>query len=207
MTLDSLYPFLYGGDGADVTEELRQSTRSKLGEIADLRERLLRQHAARLAACAHQMAGRLLAGGQVLAFGNGGSATDAQAIAWLFESHGLPARDLAGDPSLITALANDAGFEVIFSRTVAALAGVSDVAVALSTSGGSENVIRGLREAHRAGLLTVAFAGNDGGRLAQDPAVDFLFTVPSASVHRVQEAQVTLYHVLCELTLQAVGRA
>jgi D-sedoheptulose 7-phosphate isomerase len=95
-------------------------------------------------------------------------------------------------------LGNDVGFDVVFARKLAAMGRAGDIAVAVSTSGGSENVIRALEQARRLGLLTVGLAGYDGGRMAE-AALDFLFAVPSSSVHRIQEAQTTLYHVLWTL--------
>ena len=104
---------------------------------------------------------------------------------------------------MVTALSNDVGFEVVFARQLAAFARPGDVAVGLSTSGGSANVLAAFAEARRLGLVTVGFAGYDGGRMAEAAAagaIDHLFVVPSASVHRIQEAQTTTYHVLWELT-------
>ena len=100
----------------------------------------------------------------------------------------------------MTALSNDVGFDVVFARQVAALARPGDVAIGLSTSGGSRNVLAALEEAARRGVTTVGLCGYDGGPMAELASVDHLFVVPSPSVHRVQEAQTTIYHVLWELT-------
>jgi D-sedoheptulose 7-phosphate isomerase len=97
------------------------------------------------------------------------------------------------------------GFDLVFSRQVAAFGRAGDIAVGLSTSGNSENLLRAFDEASRRGLLTVGIAGHDGGKMAELDAVDHLFVVPSSSVHRVQEAQTTLYHALWELTVAAVA--
>ncbi|BCB77727.1 SIS domain-containing protein [Phytohabitans flavus] len=105
---------------------------------------------------------------------------------------------------MLTALSNDVGYDVVFARQLAAFARAGDIAVGLSTSGGSTNVLRAFEEASRRGVLTVGLAGGGGGRMAESDAVDFLFAVPSASVHRVQEGQTTLYHVLWELTQWAL---
>ncbi len=110
----------------------------------------------------------------------------------------LPALTLTADVAVLTALGNDVGFDVVFARQVAAMGRPGDIALAVSTSGGSENVLRALEEAKRRGLLTVGLAGYDGGRMAEAD-LDFLFAVPSSSVHRIQEAQTTLYHVLWSL--------
>ena len=107
---------------------------------------------------------------------------------------------------MVTALCNDIGVDVIFARQVAAFGRRADIAIALSTSGNSENLMRGLDEAARRGMLTVGIAGYDGGKMAELDSLDYLFVAPSSSVHRIQEAQTTIYHVLWELTLAALDR-
>ncbi len=211
MSVEELYPFLYAGGGnavADVLAEVRRSTAGKAAEIVALRQRLATEYADRLDACAAALAGSFAAGGRMFTFGNGGSSSDAQAVAQLFLDPGpgarpLPAVALTTDVAVVTALSNDVGFDVVFARQLAAFARPGDVAVGLSTSGGSANVLAAFAEARRLGLVTVGFAGYDGGRMAGAAAagaIDHLFVVPSASVHRIQEAQTTTYHVLWELT-------
>ena len=211
MSVEELYPFLYDGGGnavADVLAEVRRSTSDKAAEIVALRQRIGTDYADRLDACAAALAGSFRAGGRMFTFGNGGSSSDAQAVAQLFLDPGpgiraLPAIALTTDVAVVTALSNDVGFEVVFARQLAAFARPGDVAVGLSTSGGSANVLAAFAEARRLGLVTVGFAGYDGGRMAEAAAagaIDHLFVVPSASVHRIQEAQTTTYHVLWELT-------
>ena len=211
MSVEELYPFLYDGGGnavADVLAEVRRSTSDKAAEIVALRQRIGTDYADRLDACAAALAGSFRAGGRMFTFGNGGSSSDAQAVAQLFLDPGpgsrpLPAVALTTDVDVVTALSNDVGFEVVFARQLAAFARPGDVAVGLSTSGGSANVLAAFAEARRLGLVTVGFAGYDGGRMAEAAAagaIDHLFVVPSASVHRIQEAQTTTYHVLWELT-------
>jgi len=117
----------------------------------------------------------------------------------------LPALGLTNDVAVLTALSNDVGFEVVFSRQIAAFGRQGDIAVALSTSGGSANVLAALEEADRAGMVTVGLAGYGGGRMADLPALRYLFAIPSSSVHRVQEVQTTLYHVLWEATQAALA--
>jgi len=115
---------------------------------------------------------------------------------------------LTDDVATLTALANDVGFEVVFARQIAAAARPGDVALGLSTSGGSANVLRGFSAARERGLLTVGLAGYSGGPMAEAAArgeIEHLFVMPSASVHRIQEAQTTTYHVLWELVQQALA--
>jgi len=210
-SMESLYPFLYSGttDLDAVLEQVRQSTVAKAAEITELRRVIGARDGARLAACAADAAARFAAGGRLLAFGNGGSATDAQQLAALFLNPGgavssstgrpLPALGLASDISVVTALCNDIGVDVVFARQIAALGRRDDIAVGLSTSGNSENLLRAFDEASRRGMLTVGLAGYEGGKMAELDSIDYLFVAPSSSVHRIQEAQTTVYHVLWEL--------
>ncbi|HSP37712.1 MAG TPA: SIS domain-containing protein [Frankiaceae bacterium] len=226
--LDALYPFLApadqvpddGGPADQVPddegpadeallEQVRRSTAEKAREIVALREQLAGDLAGELAACAEAMASRFAAGGRLYCFGNGGSSTDAQAVATLFCSPGaggrpLPAIALPNDVAVMTALANDVSFEVVFARQLAAFARPADMAFGLSTSGGSANVLRAFAEARGRGLLTVGLAGYDGGKM-RDAGLDHLFVVPSPSVHRIQEAQTTVYDVLWELVQVALA--
>ncbi|WP_440081277.1 D-sedoheptulose-7-phosphate isomerase [Streptosporangium sp. LJ11] len=232
-----LYPFLYDHDHdhdhdgrtdqttgrttgrtglgtAEMEAEAVRSAAEKTGEIVRLRERMGAESAAELAACAEEMAARFAAGGRLFSFGNGGSSTDAQEVATAFlqpcDGPALPALCLTGDVAVVTALSNDVGFEVVFARQLAALGRPGDIAVGLSTSGGSANVVRAFEEAAGRGMLTVGLAGGGGGRLAElaeRGVLHYLFVVPSSSVHRIQEAQTTLYHVLRELTWHALGPA
>ena len=117
----------------------------------------------------------------------------------------LPALGLASDPSVLTALANDVGPEVVFARQIAALGGQADIAVGLSTSGNSENLLRAFDAAAALGMLTIGIAGYHGGRMAELDSIDYLFVAPSASVHRIQEAQTTMYHALWELARPRLG--
>jgi D-sedoheptulose 7-phosphate isomerase len=210
-SVESLYPFLYSGasDLPAVLDQVRASTVAKATEIAELRAVIAERDGARLESCARQAAARFARGGRLLAFGNGGSASDAAQLATLFLNPGdggrpLPALSLASDTPVLTALSNDIGVEVIFARQLAALGRRDDIAVALSTSGNSANLLRALEEASRRGMLTIGLAGYDGGTMAELDLIDYLFVAPSASVHRIQEAQTTIYQVLWELTLAAL---
>jgi D-sedoheptulose 7-phosphate isomerase len=191
---------------------VRQSTVAKAEEILGLRRQVRDADGARLVSCARQMAARFASGGRLLAFGNGGSATDAQQLATLFLYPGgtarpLPALSLASDASVLTALSNDIGVDVVFARQIAAFGTKADIAVGLSTSGNSDNLLRAFDEASRRGMLTVGIAGYTGGKMAELDSIDYLFIAPSASVHRIQEAQTTMYNVLWELCQSAVGAA
>ena len=208
--VEALYPFLYdgGGDLDAVLADVARSTIEKAAEIEQLRGQVVARDGDRMLACADAMADAFRAGGRLLAFGNGGSSTDAHDVVNLFvappEGRPLPALALTADVAVLTALANDVGFALVFARQVEAWGRPGDIALAVSTSGGSENVLRGLDQAKRNGLLTIGLAGYDGGRMAETGHVDYLFVVPSPSVHRVQEAQTTVYHLLWALTQQAL---
>ncbi|MDQ2811461.1 MAG: SIS domain-containing protein [Actinomycetota bacterium] len=219
--MESLYPFLYSdtSDLPAVLAQVRVSTLAKIEEIVELRRMVGAQDGARIAECATQAAARFAAGGRLFAFGNGGSATDAAQLATLFLNPGahdpgahdpggsarpLPAFGLANDTSVVTALCNDVGVDVVFARQIAAFGGRNDIAVGLSTSGNSANLVRAFDEASRRGMLTIGLAGYDGGKMAELDSIDYLFIAPSESVHRIQEAQTTVYQVLWELTLDAL---
>ena len=215
MTTESLYPFLHAApvDPAALLADVARSTREKVAEIERLRADVLAAEAGALAACAAAMAARFDRGGRLLVFGNGGSSTDAMAVASMYVDPGpgwraLPALALPADVATLTALANDIGFEVVFARPLAAAGRATDIALGISTSGGSANVLRGLAAAHERGLLTVGLAGSAGGAMAEAAEggeLDHLFVMPSESVHRIQEAQTTVYHVLWELVQVALG--
>jgi D-sedoheptulose 7-phosphate isomerase len=212
-SMESLYPFLYARD-SDVDAVLTEASRStvdKARESLALRQSVLESDGDRIAECADRMARAFAGGGRLFAFGNGGSATDAAALAGLFLDPGpglpaLPAYALAGDVAVVTALSNDIGFDVVFARQLAAFGRAGDVAVGLSTSGNSANLLPAFDEAYRRGMLTVGLSGYSGGRMAELDSIDYHFVVPSASVHRIQESQTTVYQVLWELTLAALDR-
>jgi D-sedoheptulose 7-phosphate isomerase len=209
--VESLYPFLYGGGGSRsaVLQSVAASTVDKVAEIAGLRRDVGSEQARRIAECATAVAAALAAGGTLWAFGNGGSSTDAQDVVHTFldpaDGEGaLSAQCLTSDAAIVTALSNDVGYDVVFARQVRAFGRPGDVAVGISTSGGSANVLDAFDEAKRAGMLTVGLSGYGGGRMAELPSLDHLFAIPSTSVHRVQEVQTTIYHVLWEATRHAL---
>ena len=215
--MESLYPFLYSdtSDLSAVLDQVRASTVAKAAEIVELRRAVGVRDGARIAECARQAAARFGAGGRLFAFGNGGSATDAAQLATLFLHPGdlsaggaappLPAFGLANDTSVVTALCNDIGVDVVFARQLGAFGRAGDIAVGLSTSGNSANLLRAFDEASTRGMLTIGLAGYDGGKMAELSSIDYLFVAPSSSIHRIQEAQTTIYQVLWELTAAEVS--
>lgn len=217
MTTDDLYPFLAARRPArddELVADVARSTREKVAQIERLRSAVADRDAAALDACADAMAGRFARGGRLYAFGNGGSSTDALAVATLYTDPGpdrrrLPALAVPADVATLTALANDVSFDVVFARPLRGTGRPADIAFGLSTSGGSENVLRGLDAAHEIGMLTVALAGGGGGALVEahrSGRLDHLFVMPSDSVHRIQEAQTTVYQVLWEQVCERLDR-
>jgi D-sedoheptulose 7-phosphate isomerase len=201
-----LYPFLERGgrDLEPVVADVRASVLAKADEVRRLREETLRGAGPALRDAAVAIRRSLEAGGHVLAFGNGGSATDAMDLVADLRAapQGWPARaaiDLTADTAVLTALANDVGTEVLFQRQVIAYGRPGDAAIAFSTSGGSANVVRALVEARRRGLVTIAFVGYGGGRILDERLADHVVATPSEYVPRIQEAQASAYHVLREL--------
>ncbi len=172
-------------------------------ESAEVKLRFVEQNASRIEAVARRMAGVLQGGGKLLFFGNGGSAADAQHLAAEFVNRfrldrgALAAVALTTDSSALTSIGNDLGFDQVFSRQVEAIGRAGDMVVAISTSGNSPNVLRGVEVARRLGCGTVGFTGGSGGCLAG--AVDDAFVVPSEKTPRIQETHITLGHVLCAL--------
>lgn len=161
------------------------------------------QLAPQLARCAELLAAALADGKKILIAGNGGSAADAQHFAaelvgrFLLERRGLPAIALTTDSSILTAIANDYGFERVFSRQVEALANAGDVVVGLSTSGHSANILAAFAAARQCGCVTVGLLGRDGGAIALQ--VDLPLIVGCAETSHIQEMHVTIIHLLCKL--------
>jgi D-sedoheptulose 7-phosphate isomerase len=205
--VEALYPFLFGGSQpeAALLDSVAASTIDKVAEVVALRAETGQRLEEQLAAAAGELAAGFIGGATLWSFGNGGSSTDAQQVAHAFAAppapdRALPARCLTSDAAILTALSNDVGYDVVFARQVQAYARAGDVVLGLSTSGGSPNVLDGFDAAKALGLTTVGIAGYGGGRMAESASIDYLFDVRSASVHRVQEVQTTIYHVLAELT-------
>jgi D-sedoheptulose 7-phosphate isomerase len=177
-------------------------------EHARLQKDFLKANTDTLVKVAEACAEALRRGRTLLLFGNGGSAADAQHVAAEFvnrfrvDRRALPALALTTDSSVLTSIANDAGFEHVFSRQVEALGRPDDVAIGFSTSGASPNVIAGIRAARRQGLVTVGFSGGDGGQLLRE--AELCVTVDSKSAARVQELHILAAHALCDVVEQEV---
>ena len=197
-TTGFLYPFLDARerDLDSVLADVRASTVRKGADTVALR-RAIELDA--VAAAARAVRAALDGGGRLLAFGNGGSATDAQDLAADALARGWPAAALANDAATVTAVANDVGFENVFARQLIALGSARDVAVAISTSGSSANIVAGLKEAHRRGMLTVAITGYGGGRISELPWLGHLLRVEGDYVPRLQEVHATIYHLLLDV--------
>jgi D-sedoheptulose 7-phosphate isomerase len=187
-----------------------QAIRRVAAESVALKQRFFEANAGLLVAAGGRIAECLRSGGKVLTFGNGGSAADAQHLAgelvgrFLRERAALAALALTTDPSVTTAIANDMGYEQVFRRQVEAHGRPGDVAVGITTSGRSPNVVDALRLARERGLVTVGLTGGGGGRLAG--AVDYLIDVPHTETARIQEVHVMVVHVLCQIVEEAMPR-
>lgn len=182
---------------------MRDRIKDILLENIRIKEDLLRSAVDPIMEIAELFVACMRKGGKVILFGNGGSASDSQHIAaelvgrFLKDRSALPAIALTANSSIITSLANDYGYEVVFAKQLEALGQKNDVAVGISTSGKARNVAAGLRQARKMGLKTVAFTGGDGGELVK--LADLSLVVPSSVTARVQEAHITVGHVICEL--------
>ena len=201
-----LYPFLGSAppDVGAVVADVAASVRMKAAETVELREQTLTDGHDVLASAAAMLRERFDAGGRLLVLGNGGSATDAMDVAADFRhppGGWRPRRvlDLTEDAAILTALANDIGVEAIFARQVIAHGRPGDALLAISTSGGSGNVLAALAEARRRGLATIALVGYDGGEIAAEGRADHVVVTRSQHIPRIQEAQASAYHVLREL--------
>jgi len=199
-----LYPMLdeQEQDATGLLADLARSAQAKAVESAWTCTSTLAGIGEALDRTAQAMADALAAGGRLFCFGNGGSATDAAGLAALFVSPAtgrcLPARSLVADPAVLTALANDIGVEVLFARQLIAHGRTGDIALGLSTSGGSANVLRAFEQARRLGMLTVGLAGYGGGAMRTCAALQHCLAVDGQSVHRTQEAQSAVAFALWE---------
>jgi D-sedoheptulose 7-phosphate isomerase len=198
-----LYPFLGKGQQPleEVVSEVQGSMLQKMQEVNGLRSAAAESQANAIAQIAVAIAERLERGGKLITFGNGGSATDANDLVsdCLDPPPGfgkIPAVSLSAEPANITAIANDIGTEAIFARQLIAHAKPEDVAVGISTSGGSANILAALAEARKRGLLTVGIVGYDGGSIVAERLADYAVVVRSDYIPRIQEVQASIYHVL-----------
>jgi len=201
-----LYPFLaeQEADLASVVADVGRSVLIKARETSELRASTIAGARSELTAAAIALHEAFESGGALFAFGNGGSATDAMDCVADFRAapQGWGARrcfDLTEDTAILTALANDIGSDALFARQLIAHARPGDVALALSTSGGSRNIVEALAEARRRGLRTIAFLGYDGGAVAAGGLADHVVVVPSEHIPRIQEAHASSLHALREL--------
>jgi D-sedoheptulose 7-phosphate isomerase len=198
-----LYPFLGREEQAleSVVEEVQGSMLQKMEEVNGMRAAVAASEVDAISRIAAAIVERLEQGGKIIAFGNGGSATDANdlvadCVAPPAGFAAVPAVSLAAEPANVTAIANDIGVEAIFLRQLIAHARPDDVAVGISTSGGSANILAALAEARKRGLLTVGIVGYDGGRIVSERLADHAVVVRSDYIPRIQEVQASVYHVL-----------
>jgi D-sedoheptulose 7-phosphate isomerase len=186
-----------------------EEIRRQIEESARVKQSFSEELVGRIAQFAEKSAAALRQGGKLVFFGNGGSAADAQHLAAELvvklhgDRRGLAALALTTNPSVITAAGNDYGFEQVFSRQIESLVSSTDVLVALSTSGASPNVVRGLEAGRARGAYLVALTGESGGAVRE--RVDLLLNVPSRDPQRIQEAHITIGHIACSLIEQIVA--
>jgi len=201
-----LYPFLgrEKQNTSSVLESVADSIRMKAADVARLREQVASSQSEQIAAAAVAISEAVRAGGKVILLGNGGSATDANdfALDCVAPPKGyrpVPAVSLSMEPANISAIANDIGTDAIFLRQLIAQAAPNDVVVALSTSGGSSNIIAALVEARKRRMPTVAVLGYDGGEIVRRELADFPVVVTSDYIPRIQEVQASVYHVMRDM--------
>jgi len=181
---------------------------AQLRESVKVKEAVLASQVDVIAGLAEALIACLKSGGKVLLCGNGGSAADAQHLAgelvgrFRRERRALAAVALTTDTSILTAVANDYGFDEVFARQVAALGRKGDALFALSTSGESPNVVKAIDTARKIGMKTLALTGADGGRMKS--AADLCLCIPSTKAWRIQEAHITIGHILCDLVEEAM---
>jgi D-sedoheptulose 7-phosphate isomerase len=205
--LEALYPFLHGGrkDPADEQAALLESVRQKSQHSLDEKQRFFSTNAEALVAAARGVAGVYRNGGRLFSMGNGGSSCDAAHFAVEFQHPvtagrpALPAMNLCMDTAMLTAVGNDIGMAHVFVRQLQAHGRRGDGVIGFSTSGNSDNLIGAYRKAREIGLVTLGFAGGNGGAMRNSGLVDHLLVVETDSIHRVQEVHVACYHILWDL--------
>jgi D-sedoheptulose 7-phosphate isomerase len=187
---------------------MRERIKDIILESIQIKEELLRANIGDILGIAEAAIECLKKGGKLILFGNGGSASDSQHIAaelvgrFKKDRAALPAIALTTNTSVLTSLANDYGYEIVFARQVEALGQRNDLAIGISTSGKAKNVSAAIKQAKKMGLKTVALTGGDGGELAK--LADISLVVPSSVTARIQEAHITISHIVCELVEEAL---
>ena len=187
---------------------MRDKIKDILLESIRVKEELMRISIGQIIQITNCVIDCLRRGGKIILFGNGGSAADSQHLAAEFvgrfqkNRRALSAIALTTDTSILTSLANDYGYEVIFAKQIEALGNKGDVAIGISTSGKAKNVILGIKQAKEKNLETIALAGGDGGVLAK--VADISLVVPSKITARIQEAHITIGHIICKLAEEAL---
>lgn len=204
-TLRGFYPHLQGAVAPKSNAHLCESIIAKMTDSRVTQQQFITDNQSLLIAIARDLAECFNKGGKLICLGNGGSACDAAHLAVEF-SHpvtagrpALPAVNLGADTAMLTALANDVGFDKVFSRQISNLAGANDAVFCLSTSGNAKNIVEAMRVAGKHRLLRIALLGGSGGVVADERLAEHLLCVPSQSVHRIQECHVLSYHILWDL--------
>lgn len=206
----AFYPFLHDEqkDSSKLMADLGFSVLEKARESVEVKNRFFADNKDIILGASLAMAKAFHRGRKLLVCGNGGSATDAQHIAVEFMHpitvgrKALPAICLTNDMAMVTAVANDVGFDDVFTRQIIALGNTGDVLLGISTSGNSRNLMHAFATASRLNLITIGFAGSDGGEMSElaiSGLLNYCLTVPTASIHRIQETHVTLYHIMWDM--------
>ncbi len=182
---------------------MRDRIKDILLESIQVKEELLRTSIGKIIEITDMITDSFKKNGKVILFGNGGSASDSQHLAaelvgrFKKDRRALPAIALTTNTAILTSLANDYGYEIVFAKQVEALGQKNDVAIGISTSGKAKNVVLGIKQAKKMGLKTIALTGTDGGELAK--LADISLVVPSSVTARIQEAHITIGHIICEM--------
>lgn len=207
---ESFYPFLHKSkeEPGELAAQLGFSLLEKVRDSIEVKQRFFEENKDGILAASLSIARTFHNGRKLLVCGNGGSATDAQHVAVEFMHpitvgrKALPAICLNNDMAMVTAVANDVNFGDVYVRQIIALGKPGDALIAISTSGNSENLLHAFLTAHRMQLVTIGFAGDEGGKMQEmkeQELIDFCFTVPTSSIHRIQESHVTLYHIMWDM--------
>jgi D-sedoheptulose 7-phosphate isomerase len=205
--LKALYPFLHGKEQEPATLDaaLLSSVEDKARQSRDDNARFFAEQAPLLVSAARALADVYRRGGRLFCMGNGGSSCDAAHVTVEFlhpVTAGRPALaavNLASDMAMVSAVANDVGFDHVFVRQIIAQGRAGDALIGMSTSGNSTNLVAGFARAKEIGMVTIGLAGGDGGQMKSSGVVDYCMVVPTMSIHRIQECHVTAYHILWDL--------